>query len=544
MKKILASLILAAMCLGMCACAAGGSAQKAACSIMLGKTGAYGDAWVSAMNGESVKLKGEIVRCFLLADRSTIVALTDDGEVFQTTIKDTENRTTLAENVNKINCVRENGLFFTDTENHQYRMKFGAAEPLELGEDIAMAVADNTLSVLYADDEGNLFLLPEGEEEAEKIANWKSPTIVVESVSDDGKTALWVEKSESNSEAVSYLYHDGEKTKLTTLDSDSSAATLRINPAQTMFAVADYFADEFYFQNNGSELVKVKLSDSLASNTVYTANGSLVFDEGKQVNGLYIQVDADDGNNVYFVDMEGNRDKLLSDVQDLSIQNKIIAYIDADDNLRVAELDGSELKNEKKVAGDAAALKLSKDGRYLYYVKGLDTERNTGALYRYTIKSEEAEKIASETYIRAFRTIFDFNISYFYVSEDGKTVFYFEDVEDIEDTYDDCGTLKCATVGKEPVKIGTDIVVQMPNDGLQGSYVNASGFTYSKYTSVDADENLIVNWMFYNGKESITLAKDVRESPANESSAEGAKQAPARDISEEPAVEERPLDHT
>lgn len=531
MKKLLAGLLLAAMCVSLCACAAGGSAKDTEKSIMLGKNGADGDAWVSLMNGESVKIKGEIVRCFLLGDRSTIVALTDDGELFRTTVKDTDDRTTLAENVKTINCVRENGLIFTDTKERQYRAKFGSAEPLELGTDLALAVADDTLSLMYADDEGNLFLLPEGEEDAEKIANWKSPSIVVESVSNDGKTALWVEKDESNDEAVSYLYHDGEKTKLTTLDSDSSSATLRFNRAQNAFAVADIYADEFYFRNNGGELVKVKLSDDLASSTVYTASGNLIFDGGSRIDGLYIRVDADDGDNVYFIDAEGERDKILSDIQDMDIQSGVIGYIDADDNLRVAKLENGELKDETKVAGDAAALKLSKDGKYLYYVKSADSERNTGALYRYTLKSDESEKIASETYIWC---ILDFYVSYFYISDDGKTVYYFEDVEDIEDTYTDYGTLKCAAVGKEPVKIGTDILVQIPNDGLQGKYVNAKAFVYSKFVSLDADENLIVNWMFYDGKEALTLAKDVLETAASESAA--ASEATAAD--EKPSVEE------
>ena len=354
---------------------------------------------------------------------------------------------------------------------------------------------------------------------------------MVESVSNDGKTALWVEKDESSDEAVSYLYHDGEKTKLTTLDSDSSSATLRFNLAQNAFAVADIYADEFFFRNNGGELVKVKLSDDLASSTVYTASGNLIFDGGSRIDGLYIRVDADDGDNVYFIDAEGERDKILSDIQDMDIQSGVISYIDADDNLRVAKLENGELKDETKVAGDAAALKLSRDGKYLYYVKGADTERNTGALYRYTLKSDESEKIASEIYIWS---LLDFYVSYFYISDDGKTVYYFEDVEDIEDTYTDYGTLKCATVGKEPVKIGTDILVQSPNDGLQGKYVNANAFVYSKFVSLDAEENLIVNWMFYDGKEASTLAKDVLETAASESAA--ASEATAAD--EKPSVEE------
>ena len=161
MKKSLAMLLLAAMCLSLCACAAGSTKTGAEPAVILGKAGADGDAWISRMNGEAVKIKGEIVRCYLLTDRSTVIALTDDGALFRTTVSDTEDRTTLAENVNKVNVVKDSGIIFTDTKNYQYRLKFGGVEPLKLGEDLAMAVADDTLSLMYADGDGNICILPE-----------------------------------------------------------------------------------------------------------------------------------------------------------------------------------------------------------------------------------------------------------------------------------------------------------------------------------------------------------------------------------------------
>lgn len=52
MKKSLAMLLLAAMCLSLCACAAGSAKTGAEPAVILGKAGADGDAWVSRMNGE------------------------------------------------------------------------------------------------------------------------------------------------------------------------------------------------------------------------------------------------------------------------------------------------------------------------------------------------------------------------------------------------------------------------------------------------------------------------------------------------------------
>lgn len=95
-------------------------------------------------------------------------------------------------------------------------------------------------------------------------------------------------------------------------------------------------------------------------------------------------------------------------------------------------------------------------------------------------------------------------------------VYYFEDVEEnIGSTYSDMGTLKCATVGSEPVKIATDIIVAAPVDGTDSEYVNPAGFTIAKYVSaeeVDGTNQLIVNWMFFDGTEAKIFARDVYNS--------------------------------
>ena len=72
---------------------------------------------------------------------------------------------------------------------------------------------------------------------------------------------------------------------------------------------------------------------------------------------------------------------------------------------------------------------------------------------------------------------------------------------------------------------------------MKGGYIDSNGFAYSKYVSLNADEEVVVNWMFYNGKDCVTLAKDVLETASSESSATNT------DVPEMP-VPETPVDET
>lgn len=146
--------------------------------------------------------------------------------------------------------------------------------------------------------------------------------------------------------------------------------------------------------------------------------------------------------------------------------------------------------------------------KLLLYWKRID-DNGVGSLYRYSVKEERAEKISSNAYnykssyyMSSLRWIW----TNFYSSTDGRTVYYFEDVTK------NIGTLKCATVGSEPVKIATDVLVEVPCSGIYGEVVNPSAFVFQKYVSVDDNENLRVNLMYYNGVETTTLAREVYDS--------------------------------
>lgn len=469
-----------------------------------------GTASLPLMDGNVITIKGDVCRAIVLEDRSTILVLERDGLLYSTTVANTGEKTTIAEDVTVIKYTATSGVIYENVEEEIFRYLFTDASTMSFGKDVVVVGADNTLSTLYANTEGNIYLLPENATEPEKIAHYDN-VCGLRGVSDDGKTAVWVEKDSSAGIYTTYCYANGNRIKLEEIDSKYDYCKPYFNKSQTFLSITDSNSQKLHTLVLGSEksedFITVKLGNDLRSNSVDTKNGELDDETSDIIDGLYVMVEADSNYNVYYI-ADGDREKVLGNVSKMTIRGGRIYYVDEDGNLYTAKLNGSELEEEKKVAGDVECFKVSSDGNYAYFFKNSDN--NVGAISRYNVKTDDSEKITSNahSFIGTYYTRNDF-----YLSADGKTVYYFEDVEEnIGSTYSDMGTLKCATVGSEPVKIATDIIVAAPVDGTDSEYVNPAGFTIAKYVSeeeVDGTNQLVVNWMFFDGTEAKIFARDV-----------------------------------
>lgn len=467
------------------------------------------------MDGNVITIKGDVCRAVVLKDRSTILVLERDGLLYSTTAANLEEKTTIAENATAINHVTSSGILYQNADLEIVRYFFADGSTISLGKNLAATHADNTLSILFANEKGNIYLLPEDAAEPEKISHYDTD-FYAKDVSDDGKTALWVEKDSSAGTHTIYCYTNGNRTKLEEVNYKYDYSYVQFNKSQTFLGVADIYSQKVHILTLGGEESKefttVKLGNDIYSSTLYTKNGILSNETSDTIDGLYAMVDADSNFNVYYI-ANGDREKVLSNISKMDIAGGRIYYINEDGNLNTAKLNGSELVEENKVSSDVETFRISSDGNYVYYFKNSDN--NAGLLSRYSVLTGESEKISSNVYnySSTYYTSTDF-----YLSTDGKTVYYFEDVEEnIGGTYSDMGTLKYATVGSDPVKIATDIIVSIPMDGLDSNYINPTSFTVTKYISVeevDDTDQLVVNWIYFNGTEATVIAKDVYNNAA------------------------------
>lgn len=464
-----------------------------------------GTAYIPLMDGTCVTIGDDVKSAALTADRTHIVVLLTDGTLYVTDPQLSE-KTTIADEAAKFSNIRDDGFFYEDEEECSYRVLFQDGEPLELGHDVAFIVADNTCSVLYATDDGDIFSLAAGSDERGRVGTFDKSTSM-EGISDDGQICVWVN---SDGEERTIYFHDGQdRITLGTVTCKYNYTYVTFTEDQQMATVVNSYCDTMWILNRDQEPVKVKLGAEPDVSTVYTSKGYLSRSTAQQAQYLYMLTEADNGANVYCITPDGDRERVLSRVLSMSTAGDHIFYLDTDNNLRCGKLEGASITEETKLAGDVDMFEVSSNGAYVYYIKGVDEDNDTGSMYCAKLGTEGSEKIDSDVYCYYFSASLAF--MQIDISTDGATVYYGTDPEKVGDTSTRQCTMMMWSYGSEdPVRIASDALISSTNSGYSTGEVNPDALIYLKVSYSNPDKDIFGNWMFYNGKESQRMASDVK----------------------------------
>jgi hypothetical protein len=357
--------------------------------------------------------------------------------------------------------------------------------------------------VLYSTDDGKIYTMAADSTEGVKVGTY-SNSAYMEAISNDGTISVWTLKSTDG--VLSIVLNEGEeKTELGDVDYKYDYTNVSFTSDQGLVVITNTYSDTMWIKTPGADVEKVKLGNDIYRSNVFTANGYLSDQTTAKVDSIYALVEADSGCNVYNVTLSGDRERALSKVSNAYFANGNIIYEDQDKNLYYAAVKGADFEDGIKIASDVDSFKISDNGKYVYYMK--DCENNEGSLYAYQIGKIEPKKIGSNIgcYVSSY-----WSYGYYQISEDGSSVYYEKDVEEIADTYSSYGTLmKWSYTSEESERISSDVIVNSLQSALKSGEVKDKGFMFLKYSSVDSDDNIIYDWMFYNGTESIKLASDV-----------------------------------
>lgn len=460
-----------------------------------------GTAYLPMFDGTCVVINDEVEAATISKDREHIVVLLKDGTLYVTD-KNQSAKTEIVDNCESISNVRNDGFFYSDDNDDVYRILFSDFSSQKLGNDAAFVVAENNTSVIYATDEGGVYTMSNTEKEGNKISTYTN-SIELEAISDNGEISVWV--TEKNDIQTIMLNDGDDKVTLGEVDYDYNYTYVTFTEDQGLVVIRNSYSDCMWIKVPGQETIEAKLGSEPADITIFTNEGYLSDMQSGSVDSLYISTEADSGSNVYNISLSGDRERILSKVSNYYIANGNIVYTDMENTLFSAKLDGNSIVNEMKVASDVDMFELTDNGQYVYYMK--DCEDETGSLYCYKIGESDPVKVATDV------ACYNSNWSdwmYTTYSTNGTTVFFFKDMEEIPDTYTEQGTLMVWNYGEDGAnKISSDVVNYSVTSSLETGEVNAKNFMFMKYSSVDADENIYVNWMYHNGTEATKLATDV-----------------------------------
>ena len=401
------------------------------------------------------------------------------------------------------------------------RYLFGSGETAEItikpDADFNYNVADDNLNILYTIDDA-VYSLLENQTESSKLGTKKADELYPIGISSVSGQAVWADIEDNSSTKFKYSYLKGyyadinneyNLTYYTYADNDS----VKLGEGETTSA-SDYIFARVFFPENGKSIMfappckeggklitwnaedgvnSYNLGDSLnVGAMLFTADGSISFETKSAIDGVYYFTTTD----MYYLTFSADREKVISDIEGGSIVNGKLFYI-KEDVLYSAELKGSELGESEKIASDVYSYKVLSDGETVAYLKDYDIEDGGQLFIKQTGK--DAEKVTSEVNE--------------YVATTDNGLLIMKDVTETDvvswgNNHYSYGELYSYSIGKELVKISSDVVTDFYSSGTSGLYYDVSQLRFGKYDRVD-DKDLIVSVFFYDGKEATNVVSDI-----------------------------------
>lgn len=383
------------------------------------------------------------------------------------------------------------------TADQYFRYLFEEKETTELGTG-KCSLAKHNLNLLFTDYE-NIYQLAENSTEKEKISSCNTDMeILLYGMSDSGRMGVWSEYDES--ETLFYVSEDVSKTKIGAVPANEvniKFGECFFDKNDQQLIIFNYYTDKIFRKKWGEEAQAINAGGLIAGG-IYSRDGQIT-DGAAELNEFYIRTledVSDQSGNLYYIDKNGEREKVLTDRKILAVANGRVYYVDEEDNLYQAEMDKDKVKNEVKITSDINEVDLSEDGAYIYFTK--DPHDGNSTLYscKTNQKSLEPEKIAEE-------------VSFYRITADGKRVAYIKDAAEAKGTYTKYGDLYIKDIGKDSEKISSDAAnIYSP---YEKGYISDKYLNFIKYDSVYKDSKLIIgDYVYYNGKENQTIIKDIK----------------------------------
>ena len=497
-----------------------------------GKVDTDGNGIVPLQDGTCRSVSGDGYSITLTEDRNTAVFLETDGLL---SISRDEKKTKVDTDVRSVYYVRNDAILYSkllnngkmyppgdysydsssDNEYTYYRYSIITGETVELMFGRSLKMAKNTGTVLYSTyneetEKYTLSRLMADSLEYEVLAT-SSEELMPAGISDDGSIYSWCERS--GDEYAIYLSVNDEREKAYTTESMPSWFNISFNRALDFAVITSGSSDYMAFWTADNGMTKVKLSNELYSGIAFTDTGSLAYYDDVSAGALYICTDEGDRlKNLYAITLDGNREKIASNVTDWDIRSGYLYYITEDGDLQGARLNNGIVSDETKIAAGVCDLTVSPDGSAVAYVRDVAND-SIGSLYYYKFGDEKPVRIEGESYCFAYYYSY---IKYWTYSikaaftNDGKGVYYFTDSDVINGTSTYTGTLYLYNLeSAESVRIGADAVTTLTSEYVK-EYPESSDIWYYKYISLDEDDNIICDLMYWNGSDTPTkIAGDV-----------------------------------
>lgn len=470
-----------------------------------------GSAWIPCKQfSPAIHIKGDIREAYLTADRDRVVVLEESGKLYTAKPAQLEKRTTIAQNARSVEALRDDGIVYTaaltNDEIVYYRYMFRGDAPVQM--DLADFIcASDTCSLLYCTHEGAIMRLSADGSLPAYMGQYNG-TIDLVAVSND--SAIFVLSVANEGVCTTYLYDSGECQKLFSLDMEEINTQAFFSADQEQLVVIDTNSTLVFLKKPGEDAVEVEMPMLLEWEYPMTESGWLT--ESSAADTVYLIVETENYGlmDLYAVNMDGEREKVLGNIHQAITKDGRIYYIDEDNTLFCAELDGANYADESKISSNVYSVQTSPDGESVCYSKNL-TENGVGSLYIYLPEKDESTRVTTNASF-LFIDLSSINSYYIYdyevFSSDGKYLYYFEDVADVGDgTYSTGSLMRFRLKDGETKTVLVDSMIYVGSERADGA-VSSDYFWTEQYFSGDSTQ-IRCDLLLYEKDEKISLAQGV-----------------------------------
>lgn len=536
MKRELAGL-LAGVSLLLCACTPTGENTSLAKkqSTRSGQINTDGSAVVISSDNTVRTISADAQRVLHTQDGKYVSVLEKDGVL---TVYEGEEKKYEDTSVDSIRGMTEDALLFSkgdsfspssvasateapaEKENEEtkqdymvYRYTFSDGQVFSVKNPNGIRFSDKGSALLYyrVSDTGksSLYLVKPNSSESELLTSTPKNISLV-GINSSGTVCSWLE-SDGN-EYTLYLYSNGEKEKILTCDSSYLSYYMYFNEAETLAVLRSYNNNEIAIWTQADGIQKVKLPD-ITNYMLLTDQGGF-YDSPDVTPEIFYVGTAVETNlyNLYAVGTDGSREKLVSNIIDADIRQGQLYYIKEDGTLYTGKLASGKLSEETRIADSVCDLVVSPNGKTVVYARDGGNDQ-LAAIYYYTVGQDKPVRITPEGYCRYTYYSYSGYGTYTmpaYFSADGKSIFYFSDPYQVDNSSTYTTTLMQYTISKdESTRIVSDILPQLDST-YTGYVVDENALRYYRFIESTDDYGNIFDFMLWNGTESTVLARDLK----------------------------------
>lgn len=493
------------------------------------------DVYVALQSDDSdyIEINDYIIDAVLSPDMNHCVFLADNNKLFYSKTDNT-NIEVITSECKSIEKVTSLGIIYSDKNDKAHRYLFDRKNDVTLGPLDECCFSDTNLNVAWTSfwENQNIYLLKESSDEIEIISTYNF-SCYVSDISEDGNTVYWdvydmngdtsigvssglssatigtstggssssvsVGISERVPKEYIYEYKNGEISIKVELNNRSSwdyepiGCHTLLNGSDAFTYVYNDYMYELNIINESGKVINYKLENPI-SDYICTKNGRFENDKSLKYEGVYVNIQEEKPNrrvvnNISYLSPYGYRFDLLSDVLDYVIFEEYIYYIDSNGKLLKSKIQGYKL-GEPEIIDVGPIHEILCDlctNGYVYYSKGIheayEDKKSEGELWVYNDTSG-AKKVEEEVF-------FNMNDIRYWdhenVNEDGKTIYFFKNVEYTSSSKDEAkGDLYGYTYGDSEARcLGFSVILgSVKGTNQQRMRVEDNICIYNKYNNL------------------------------------------------------------